>query len=239
MIRKAKGKKYLTPHRSGAALLLLFCVLAAVVLAGAYRANQALPPYVGKDLTAQEMDEVIARNSPLTSYVHLTANANFPRTSPIQKITIHHMAANLTLENLGESFSHKDRKASSNYAIDIDGNIALYVEEANRAWSSANPENDDVAVTIEVANETLGGDWKVSNKSYEALIVLCTDICRRNGIEELTYTGDAQGTLTTHNMFADTQCPGPYLESRMEDIAAQVNANLQAETEIPAEKQFT
>ena len=40
-------------------------------------------------------------------------------------------------------------------------------------------------------------------------------------------------------MFADTQCPGPYLESRMEDIAAQVNANLQAETEIPAEKQFT
>lgn len=133
MIRKAKGKKHLTPHRSGAALLLLFCVLAAVVLAGAYRANQALPPYVGKDLTAQEMDEVIARNSPLTSYVHLTANANFPRTSPIQKITIHHMAANLTLENLGESFSHKDRKASSNYAIDIDGNIALYVEEANRA----------------------------------------------------------------------------------------------------------
>ena len=149
------------------------------------------------------------------------------------------MAANLTLENLGESFSHKDRKASSNYAIDIDGNIALYVEEANRAWSSANPENDDVAVTIEVANETLGGDWKVSNKSYEALIALCTDICRRNGIEELTYTGDAQGTLTTHNMFTDTQCPGPYLESRMEDIAAQVNANLQAETEIPAEKQFT
>ena len=185
------------------------------------------------------MDEVIARNSPLTSYVHLTANANFPRTSPIRKITIHHMAANLTLENLGESFSHKDRKASSNYAIDIDGNIALYVEEANRAWSSANPENDDVAVTIEVANETLGGDWKVSNKSYEALIALCTDICRRNGIEELTYTGNAQGTLTTHNMFADTQCPGPYLESRMEDIAAQVNANLQAETEIPAEKQFT
>lgn len=115
----------------------------------------------------------------------------------------------------------------------------MYVEEANRAWSSANPENDDVAVTIEVANETLGGDWKVSNKSYEALIALCTDICRRNGIEELTYTGDAQGTLTTHNMFADTQCPGPYLESRMEDIAAQVNANLQAETEIPAEKQFT
>ena len=79
-----------------------------------------------------------------------------------------------------------------------------------------------------------GGTMLYSNrcdkfKTQEGLAI-AVENCRRNGIEELTYTGDAQGTLTTHNMFVDTQCPGPYLESRMEDIAAQVNANLQADT---------
>lgn len=101
------------------------------------------------------------------------------------------------------------------------------MEEENRSWASSNAENDDMAVTIEVANETIGGDWRVSDEAYEALIELCTDICRRNGIEELVYTGDTNGNLTIHNMFReDTECPGPYLESRMEEIAERVNKNL-------------
>ncbi len=208
-------------------LLALFCALAAVTFAAAYRAQKALPPYVGKDLSAAQMQEVIARNSPLTSYVHLTANADFPRSAEIKKITIHHMGANLSLERLGESFAKKDRKASSNYAIDIEGNIALYVEEANRSWASSSAENDNMAVTIEVANETIGGDWKVSEAAYDALIELCADICRRNGIEKLVYTGDADGNLTIHSMFrSDTECPGPWLESRMGEIAERVNQRL-------------
>ncbi|MDE6952333.1 MAG: N-acetylmuramoyl-L-alanine amidase [Erysipelotrichales bacterium] len=137
------------------------------------------------------------------------------------------MGANLTLERLGESFAKKDRKASSNYAIDTEGRVALYVEEENRSWASSNIENDNMAVTIEVANESIGGDWRVSDKAYETLIELCTDICRRNGIPKLIYTGNKDGTLTTHNMFReDTECPGPYLESRMKEIVEKVNDNL-------------
>ena len=100
------------------------------------------------------------------------------------------------------------------------------MEEANRSWASSSPENDHAAVTIEVANEETGGSWRVSDQAYEALIALCTDICRRNGMEELVYTGDASGSLTIHKMFADTECPGPYLESRMEEIAETVSKNL-------------
>ena len=159
-----------------AALLAAFCVLAAVTLAGAYQAQQALPPYVGKDLTEEEAAEVIARNSPLTSYVRLSPNADFPREEKITKITIHHMGADLTLDALGASFGRRDRGASANYGIDSDGNVGLYVEEANRSWASSSPENDHAAVTIEVANEETGGNWRVSDRSYEALIALCTDI---------------------------------------------------------------
>ncbi|MCJ7834847.1 N-acetylmuramoyl-L-alanine amidase [Cuneatibacter sp. NSJ-177] len=219
--------KSVPPRYVMAILLIGFCVLSAVTLVGAYQAKKALPPYVGKQLTEAEMNEVIARNSPFTSYVHLSPNADFPRESEITKITIHHMGADLTLERLGESFAKRDRNASSNYGIDRNGSVALYVEEANRSWASSNAENDHMAITIEVANETIGGDWRVSEASYQALIELCADICRRNGIHQLEYTGDAGGNLTTHNMFRkDTECPGPYLEGKMAEIAEAVNQKL-------------
>jgi hypothetical protein len=139
------------------------------------------------------------------------------------------MAGDLSLETVGENFSQRDRRASSNYAIDSSGRVALYVEEGNRAWTSSSRENDHQAVTIEVANDETGGSWHVSDQAFETLITLCTDICRRNGITRLDFTGNPEGNLTLHKMFSDqTECPGPYLESRMEEIAALVNERLGA-----------
>lgn len=107
------------------------------------------------------------------------------------------------------------------------GRVGLYVEEANQSWASSSPENDSQAVTIEVANDEVGGDWHVSDSAYERLLDLCEDICRRNGIRELRYTGDETGNLTLHSMFySETECPGPYLKSRMDEIASEVNRRL-------------
>ena len=58
------------------------------------------------------------------------------------------------------------------------------------------------------------------------LIDLCVDICKRNGIAKLNYTGDKNGNLTRHNMFAATVCPGPYLQSKFPYIAEEVNKRL-------------
>ena len=103
------------------------------------------------------------------------------------------------------------------------------MEEGNRAWTSSSRENDHQAVTIEVANDETGGSWHVSDQAFETLITLCTDICRRNGITRLDFTGNPEGNLTLHKMFSgQTECPGPYLESRMEEIAALVNERLGA-----------
>lgn len=210
--------------------LLTFCLLTGVVLLSWRQAASNIPEIVGRALTAAERAEVIARNSPLTSYVYLSANADFPREEAIEKITIHHMADDIPLERLGEVFAEEDRQASANYAVDGRGRVALYVEEANRAWTSSSPDNDHQAVTIEVANDEIGGSWHVSDAAYDALIDLCVDICRRNGIRELVYTGDEGGNLTIHKLFnPDTECPGPYLESRMPDIAAEVTRRLAQE----------
>lgn len=165
-------------------------------------------------------------NSSLVSYTKISPNSS-ARTAPISKITIHHMAVvNGTLEGVGNTFANPSRQASSNYGIDSKGRIALYVDESRRAWTSSNRENDNVAITIEVANSSGAPDWKVSDAAYMALIALCVDICKRNNIKELVYTGDKSGNLTRHNMFANTVCPGPYLESRFSDIAERVNKEL-------------
>ena len=130
-------------------------------------------------------------------------------------------------------FAQPDRRASSNYAIDTEGRVALYVEEGNRAWTSSSPENDHQAVTIEVANDEIGGEWHVSDASYEALLQLCTDICWRSGIQSLEYTGDETGNLTIHKMFSDrTECPGPYLEGKMPEIAEEVSRRLEILREV-------
>lgn len=142
------------------------------------------------------------------------------------------MAGNLTVERCGDVFASSSRQASSNYGVGTDGRIGLYVDEANRAWTSSNAENDNQAVTIEVANDGGAPDWHVSDKALEALIELCVDICKRNGIKELNYTGNKDGNLTRHNMFAATTCPGPYLQSKFPYIAEQVNERLGKSTAV-------
>lgn len=170
-------------------------------------------------------------NSSLVNYTKLSPNYN-PRDRKISKITIHHMAGNLTVETCGNIFASSAREASANYGIGSDGRVGLYVEEKNRSWASANRENDMMAVTIEVANDGGAPDWHVSDVAIAKLIDLCVDICKRNGIKKLNYTGDTRGNVTRHNMFVPTSCPGPYLQSKFPYIVSEVNKRLCASEEM-------
>lgn len=177
-------------------------------------------------------------NSALVSYVKLSPNCNKPRNDKIRKITIHHMAGNISVETCGEIFARKERQASSNYGVGTDGRIAMYVEEANRAWTSGSRSNDHQAITIEVANDVNGGNWHVSDKALEATIALCTDICLRNGIEKLNFTGNKNGNLTMHRYFENTACPGEYLASMFPYIAQEVNRRLSEARNAEAKSKF-
>jgi hypothetical protein len=175
-------------------------------------------------------------NSKLVNYTKISPNSTNPRRDKIRKITIHHMAGNLTVETCGNVFAPTSRQASSNYGIGTDGRVGMYVEEKNRAWTSSSAANDNQAVTIEVANDEIGGNWHVSDVALAKLIDLCVDICQRNGIEKLNFTGDKNGNLTMHKYFAATSCPGPYLESKFPYIAAEVNKRLGKAETAPASK---
>ena len=162
--------------------------------------------------------------SSLTNVTILNNHYSSRNGNKIDKITIHHMAGNLSAESCGRVF--QNREASSNYGIGSDGRVGCYVEEEYRAWCTANPANDRRAINIEVANDGGAPDWHVSDVAIAKLIDLCVDICQRNGIERLNYTGNTDGNLTRHNMFMATTCPGPYLQSKFPYIVDEVNKRL-------------
>ena len=175
-------------------------------------------------------------NSPLVDYTKISPNRTSPRNHAIDRITIHHMAGNLSVESCGNVFAPSSRQASSNYGIDSEGRVGMYVEEKDRSWCSSNSANDHRAVTIEVADNAAGPGWGCSEKAMSKLVELCADICKRNGIAKLNYTGDTNGNLTMHKWFASTDRPGAYLESKFPWIAEQVNKKLSGEEE-PEQKE--
>lgn len=174
-------------------------------------------------------------NSPFVSYTKLSPNCTKNRTHAIDTITIHCVVGQVTVERLGEIFARPERQASSNYGIGYDGKIGLYVPESSRSWCSSSASNDHRAVTCEVASDTYH-PYAVTDAAYESLILLVTDICKRNGIKKLVWSENKSDrinhrngcNMTVHRDFAKKECPGEWLYSRHAEIAARVNEKLGA-----------
>ena len=165
-------------------------------------------------------------NSSLVNMTMLSPNHSGHRNQPITKIAIHHTAGAISAATIGQISRPTSRQASCNYGIGNDNKIVLCVDEANRSWCTSSSWCDNRAVTIEVANSANGGNWPVSDRTLATLIDLVTDICRRNGIRNCTYTGGKDGVLQKHEWYANTNCPGPYLGSKFSYIASEVNKRL-------------
>lgn len=150
------------------------------------------------------------------------------------KITPHHAAGVISAEQLAKIFQNPNRQASANYCIGNDGTIVGGVDENNRAWTSSSRSNDFQAITIEISNCSTGGDWPISEAAWNSLVNLCVDICKRYNFR-LEYDGTKNGSLTTHDMFANTNCPGPYLKGRLKELADTVNARLDGNSEEHSE----
>ncbi len=172
-------------------------------------------------------------NSPLVAYTKISPNRTKNRNHSIDTITIHCVVGQCSVETLGSIFAPTERQASSNYGIGVDGRIGMYCEEKDRSWCSSNAANDHRAITIEVASDTTH-PYAVNDKAYAALIDLCVDICKRNGIKKLVWSTDKNQrinhlngcNMTVHRDYANKSCPGQYLYDRHGDIAAKVNARL-------------
>lgn len=171
--------------------------------------------------------------SNLSSVSIISPNTSGLRTASISKVTVHHMAGDLTVEQCGSIFKSASRQASSNYGVGSDGRIGCYLEEEYHPWTSSSYWNDDRAITLEVADYNLG-DWSPSKAAYQSTVLLCADICSRYGIEP-EYTGDEYGTFTEHRMFAATSCPGDWWHAKMPDFIQDVREAMRGRLGMPIE----
>ena len=173
-------------------------------------------------------------NSSLATLKKLSPNCSSPRNHTIDRITPHHTAGVLSVESALEWFAKPSTQASCNYIIGNDGRIGLCVEEKNRAWTSSSRLNDNRAITYEVCNSGWEKDgWPISDKSFDAVVALSTDICRRYGKKKLLWIPDKEKALayepkgdemllTVHNWFNNTNCPGKYFQDKFPELARRV-----------------
>lgn len=176
-------------------------------------------------------------NSPLVNYIGKSPNKNSPRNHKIDTITVHCFVGQVTAKSgcNCKNFTTKGG-GSSNYVVGYDGSIGLVVDECDRAWTSDSRENDNRAVTIEVASDTKS-PYAVTQEAYNSLLDLITDICKRNGINRLIWFGNKERTLayqrqegeacmTVHRWFVAKACPGDYLYNLHGQIADEVTRRL-------------
>lgn len=172
------------------------------------------------------------------------------RTMPVSLITVHCTGGRGSASAIGIIFQAKGKDASSNYGIGTAGDIGLYVEEHCASWCSSDGWNDNRAVTVEVANCATPAEghpeWPISPESWNSLVALCADVCRRNGKRRLVWLGDkmaaleyagrygaaVQGedemVLTAHRWYAAKSCPGDYIYDRLGALAAEVNRKIES-----------
>ena len=200
---------------------------------------------IEKKTDVKEEPQVMT-NSPLAVVKMPSPNHSGPRGHAIDRITPHCVVGQCMAESLGAWFAKKSTQASSNYGIDKDGRIGLYVDEANRSWCSSNTANDDRAITIECASDTFD-PYRMNEVVFESLIRLCVDICKRYNKTKLLWFAnkdmalgyipkDNEMVLTVHRWFANKSCPGDWLYNRLGELATKVTDALEEEEDMTQEK---
>ena len=143
-------------------------------------------------------------NSKMVKYTRISPNQSGKRTHTIDRITPHCTAGQVTAETLGAIFASKKKAASSNYGIDKNGKVGMYVPESNRSWCSSSNANDQRAVTIECSSDAVH-PYKMTDKvTKEGILVVC------NFKEEQEICLDVEGECILSNYEKRTHTSGKY-----------------------------
>ena len=139
----------------------------------------------------------------------------------------HHMAGNLTPSQF-YAIMHSSRQMSATISIHTDGTVYAWVPEEMRPWTTGSYQADQDALTMEIANDEIGGDWHISDTAYDTAVAIAAEWCKRYGIDPY-WRPNAMGTIQEHKQWANTSCPGPYLSRKIEsgeferDVRAAMN----------------
>lgn len=195
------------------------------------------------DLIEEKKEEIVA--SKLATYTNISPNSYGQRNHAIDTITPHCFVGMVTAKQGVDYFQNANLQASCNYVIGTD-TIGLCVPENKGSWCSSNMNNDMRAITIECASDNKA-PYAFPLATYNMLINLCVDICKRYGKKKLLWLGTKEKTLaytpksdemvlTVHRWFASKACPGDWMMARMGELATTVTKRLNPEEDIPVPK---
>lgn len=142
------------------------------------------------------------------------------------KIIPHHHAGNLTVKQF-LAIMQSTRQMSPTVSVHTDGTVYAWVPEEKRPWTTGSYDADQTALTLEIANDEIGGNWHISDKAYKLSVEICAEWCKRYGIEPV-WKPNRKGTIQMHKEWANTACPGPYLSQKITSgqFAKDINAIL-------------
>jgi hypothetical protein len=135
-------------------------------------------------------------------------------------ICIHHQAG--TARDLSGIFN--SRQVSAHYSVG-DDYIYQYVQEWDRAWHTGTDYGNNNLIGIETKNAYAGGDWGVSDATFNKLVENLILIAHNQGWQKLYWHGDkyVPGYVCMHKDLYATACPGPYLAARCEEAVRRAN----------------
>jgi len=137
----------------------------------------------------------------------------------------HHVAGTDGLDYVA---NYNDRNSHPTYHI-ADNGIVTGIVHPDRRPSSTNDSVDSIAVSVEIDNTRVGGEWVVSQAamdSWSAVIRHHADESSRAGRAIVkNIPGQVQDAFFAgwHQQYVQTACPGPFVISHMGTIVAKAN----------------
>lgn len=183
-------------------------------------------------------------NSSLSCMRKISPMQSGRRSHGIDRITPHCVVGQVSVEWICNFFFSSGKEASCNYGTGSDGRICTVVDEEDHSWCSSNWDNDDRAITIEIASDAFY-PYAISASAWKAQVELYADICRRYGKTRLLWLGSKEKTLaykpkpnemvlSAHRWFdSNKSCPGDYIYGRLGQLAKEVDQKLSGATAGP------
>lgn len=141
----------------------------------------------------------------------------------VQGAIIHHGAGPDVLDYVANK---NNRNSHPTYHIDRQGITSGIVHPSRQPFSTAH-DVDNIAITFEIDNASVGGEWPITDESMEALIQVLLDHERqsdRTGFAlNLRGVNQREFFIGWHSQYAATACPGPYITKRLDWLVNELN----------------
>lgn len=125
------------------------------------------------------------------------------RARPIDRIIIHHNAANNWSTEQVRDLWNNSREASAHYQVESSGRIGQIVNDFDTAWHAANADINARSIGIEHANISGPPRWQISDQTIEEGAHLTAALCRAYGLGRPVWGRN----VFPHSHFASTSCP--------------------------------